>query len=49
MKKHFQDLFEKWNQDVENYLNESEHSGGPGKQRESDKGPRSELEFWRKE
>ena len=46
MKKHFQDLFELWNTKIEEYLSESE--SGPGKAREKDVGPRSELEYWRK-
>ena len=46
MKKHFQDLFELWNTKIEEYLNESE--AGPGKPKDRDPGPRSELEYWRK-
>ena len=46
MKKHFQDLFELWNTKIEEYLSENE--SGPGKAREKDVGPRSELEYWRK-
>ena len=46
MKKHFQDLFELWNTKIEEYLNESET--GPGKPKDRDPGPRSELEYWRK-
>jgi dynein heavy chain len=46
MKKHFQDLFEQWNTKIEEYLSESDE--GPGKPRDRDVGPRSELEYWRK-
>lgn len=46
LKKHFQDLFELWNAKIEEYLNESET--GPGKPKDRDTGPRSELEYWRK-
>jgi len=46
MKRHFQELFELWNTKIEEYLSDSDT--GPGKARDKDVGPRSELEYWRK-
>ena len=46
MKKHFQDLFKRWIDKIDDHLNETDTK--PGKQKNVDSGPRSELEYWRK-
>lgn len=46
MKKHFQDLFKEWLEEIDKYLVENENK--VGKPKNKDVGPRSELDYWRK-